>query len=111
VIFKPEDPEVLVTPVAAIVILPVIAAATAAAIAAAWFALGQRATEYAGAGFDAFAVQTASGGSISPLYDDQGLDVSGEACARGKEEEYGQRDEVDGFAALGFGDGRTDYGA
>jgi hypothetical protein len=74
--FRPKDDDELVAPIAAIVILPVIAAATAAAIAAAWIALGQRAQDYAGASFDAFAVSTGSGGHASPLYDAQGLDCT-----------------------------------
>jgi len=73
--FRPEDDDELAAPIAAIVILPVIAAATAAAIAAAWIALGQRAQDYAGASFDAFAVTTGTGGHASPLYDAQGLEV------------------------------------
>jgi hypothetical protein len=74
--FRPNDDDELAAPIAAIVILPVIAAATAAAIAAAWIALGQRAQDYAGASFDAFAVSTGSGGHASPLYDAQGLDCT-----------------------------------
>jgi hypothetical protein len=72
-IFTPEEP--LGTPIAAVVILPVIAAATAAAIAAAWIALGQRAQDYAGKSFDAFAVVASTNGHQSPLYDDQGRAV------------------------------------
>jgi hypothetical protein len=72
--YKPE--EELATPIAAVVILPVIAAATAAAIAAAWILLGQRASDYAGASFDAFAVTTATNGHRSPLYDDKGREVN-----------------------------------
>jgi hypothetical protein len=74
--YRPKDDDELVAPIAAIVILPVIAAATAAAIAAAWIALGQRAQDYAGASFDAFAVSTGQGGHSSPLYDAQGLEVT-----------------------------------
>jgi hypothetical protein len=74
--FKPDEDEVLAAPIAAVVILPVIAAATAAAIAAAWIALGQRASDYAGASFDAFAVSTGQGGNASPLYDAKGLEVT-----------------------------------
>jgi hypothetical protein len=72
-IFTPEEP--LGTPIAAVVILPVIAAATAAAMAAAWIALGQRAQDYAGKSFDAFAVVASTNGHQSPLYDDQGRAV------------------------------------
>eukprot|EP01127_Copromyxa_protea_P004143 TRINITY_DN139_c0_g1_i1.p1 TRINITY_DN139_c0_g1~~TRINITY_DN139_c0_g1_i1.p1 ORF type:complete len:3458 (+),score=831.05 TRINITY_DN139_c0_g1_i1:619-10374(+) len=70
----PEEEEVLI-PVAAIVILPVVAAATAASVAAAWLLLGQRAQEYAGASFDAFAATGSSSGTQSPLYDAQGREA------------------------------------
>jgi len=74
--FPPEEVEVLVTPIAALVILPVIAAVSAAAIAAGWFLLGNRAQQYAGAGFEAMMVSNASGGNASPLYDAKGLEVT-----------------------------------
>jgi len=75
VFYKPGDEEVLVTPIAALVILPVIAAVTAASIAAAWLLLGNRAQQYVGASFDAMAADMGSGGQVSPLYDAKGLDV------------------------------------
>lgn len=74
--YRSEQDEALGAPIAAVVILPVIAAATAAAIAAAWILLGQRAQAYAGASFDAFAVVSNTGGTKSPLYDDLGKDVT-----------------------------------
>jgi hypothetical protein len=74
--FAPAPDDQLLAPIAAVVILPIIAAATAAAIAAAWLFLGQRASEYAGAQFDAFAVTTGAGGNTSPLYDAKGLEVT-----------------------------------
>jgi len=73
--FKPDELLILAAPIAALVILPVIAAVTAAAIAAAWILLGSRATEYAGAGFESMMVSHAAGGNASPLYDAKGLEV------------------------------------
>jgi len=75
VLIPPSEPAGLAVPIAALVILPVIAAVTAAAIAAAWILLGQRAQDYAGASFDAFSVASEGGGSVSPLYDSRGLEV------------------------------------
>jgi len=72
--FLPLPPVVSTAPIAAVVILPVIAAVTAAAIAAAWILLGQRAQDYAGASFDAFSASTQGGGNASPLYDSKGLE-------------------------------------
>jgi len=74
--FKPLPVPILAAPIAALVILPVIAAATAAALAAAWIVLGQRAQDYAGASFDKFEVSQGIGGHSSPLYDDLGLEVT-----------------------------------
>jgi len=73
--FLPVPPVATSAPIAAVVILPVIAAVTAAAIAAAWILLGQRAQDYAGASFDAFSASTTGGGNCSPLYDSKGLEV------------------------------------
>jgi len=74
--FKPDEDDDLKTPIAAIVILPVIAAITAASIACAWILLGQRAQDYAGAGFEAMMVSSGGGGNASPLYDAQGLECT-----------------------------------
>ena len=74
-IIKPTEDEPLVVPIAAIAILPIIAALTAASIAAAWILLGQRANEYAGAAFDAFAVANHTGGNVNVLYDAKDLEV------------------------------------
>jgi len=75
--FIPPEPVTgLAVPIAAIVVLPVIAAVTAAAIAAAWLVLGQRAQEYVGASFDAFAVSPEGGCNASPLYDAKGLECT-----------------------------------
>jgi len=82
--WKGEDIEEVVVPIAAVVILPVIAAATAAAVAAAWFTLGNRARDYAGASFDAFAVTNQAGGNVSPLYDPKGLEVNSALYAGSK---------------------------
>jgi len=76
VFYRPKKHEDLGTPIAAIVILPVIAAVTAASILAAWILLGQRAQDYAGAGFEALMVTQGGGGNCSPLYDAQGLEVT-----------------------------------
>jgi hypothetical protein len=81
---KPVGAEVYAAPIAALVILPVIAAVTAAAIAAAWFLLGNRASNYAAAGFDSFAVSSAGGGNASPLYDAKGLEVQSALYAGGQ---------------------------
>lgn len=76
VIMAQDEPEELTAPIAAIVILPVIAAATGASIAAAWILLGQRAQDYATASFDAFTLSAAGTGTQSPLYNAQGREVS-----------------------------------
>jgi len=72
--FRPETLTVLAAPIAALVILPVIAAVTAASIAAAWILLGSRAEAYAGAGFESMMVSNSAGGNASPLYDAKGLE-------------------------------------
>lgn len=72
IVFLMNEDDDLTVPLAAVVILPVVAAVTAASIAAAWIMLGSKAQAYAGASFDAFAVSSVGTGTQSPLYNDDG---------------------------------------
>jgi len=74
-IFPPVPLPPAAVPIAIIAILPIIAAAAALILAAAWLTLGKSANAMVANNFDAFAAESCGAGNISPLYDAQGQDL------------------------------------